>query len=122
MQKLQYAALRKCTRAVVGARMESVNKIAAVESMKTHMDAMQVRFIVRAIGDPEGVGDLVVGDEERTPRILGANIMVKAIAVVEGQRLEWGGRCSKLNVVIVDLEAGRESTIEEWEAVIKKAT
>ena len=40
MRKVQYAVLRKCTEAIVGARMESVNKIAAVESVETHLDAM----------------------------------------------------------------------------------
>ena len=34
MEKLQYAALRKCTGAVVGARKESVRKVAALESVE----------------------------------------------------------------------------------------
>ena len=35
MRKLQYAALRKCTGAVMGARKESVDKITVVESVET---------------------------------------------------------------------------------------
>ena len=34
IETLQYAALRKCTVAVVGARKEYVQKVAAVESVK----------------------------------------------------------------------------------------
>ena len=59
MRRLQYAALRKCTGAVMGARKESVDKIAAVESVETFLTSMQDRFIARAIGDPRGVGDLL---------------------------------------------------------------
>ena len=35
MESLQYAALRKCTRAVPGSRKTLVRRVAAVESMKT---------------------------------------------------------------------------------------
>ena len=84
MRKLQYAALRKCIGAVVGARMESVNKIAAVESVETHLDAMQVRFMARAIGDPRGVGDLVFGAGGRPPGMLDTDMMAKALAGMDG--------------------------------------
>ena len=40
MRKLQYAALRKCTGAVMGARKESVDEIAAVESVETFLTSM----------------------------------------------------------------------------------
>ena len=59
MRRLQYSALRKCTGAVLGARKESVDKIAAVESVETFLTSMQDRFVARAIRDPRGVGDLL---------------------------------------------------------------
>ena len=45
--------------AVMGARKDSVDKIAAVESVETFLTSMQDRFVARAIGDPRGVGDLL---------------------------------------------------------------
>ena len=103
MQKLQYAALRKCTRVVVGARMESVSKIAVVESGEMHLDAMQVHFMARAIGDPRGVGDLVFRAEGRPPTMLDTDMMAKVLAGVVDPEVEEGGICPRVNVDIVDL-------------------
>ena len=122
MRKLQYSALRKCTWAVVGARMESVNKIAAVESVETDLDAMQVRFMARAIGDPIGVGDLICGAGRGVPDAPDAEMMAKALAGIEDPRVEWGGLCPRVNIDVMDLGAGRESSVGEWEAAIRKAT
>ena len=58
MTKLQYAALRKVTGTITGARMENVSRIAGVESVDTCLNAMQSRFMARAIGNPRGIGDI----------------------------------------------------------------
>ena len=52
MEKLQYAAFRKCTGAVVGARKELVRNVAAVESLEMFARASVGRFLVRTICDP----------------------------------------------------------------------
>ena len=57
MAKLQYMALRKATGAVTGARMESVSRVASVESVGTCLNPMQCRFMARAIGDPRRIGE-----------------------------------------------------------------
>ena len=121
MRKLQHAALRKCTVAVVGARIESVDKIAAVESVETHLDAMQVPFIAIAIEDPVGVGDLIYGAGKGVPGTLDAEMMAKALVGIEGPRVEWGGLCPRVSIDVMDLGAGRESSVGEWEAAIRKA-
>ena len=46
MVKLQYAALRKCTGAVVGARKKYVRKVAAVERVEMFARASAGRFLV----------------------------------------------------------------------------
>ena len=122
MRKLQYAALRKYNGAVVGARMESVNKIAAVESVETHLDAMQVRFMARAIGDPVGIWDLTCGAGGGVPGALDTEMMAKALVGMEGPRVEWGGLCQRVEIDVVDMGAGRESSMGEWEAAIRKVT
>ena len=58
MTKLQYQSLRKCTGAVRGSKRDKVDKIAAVESVKTFMSAAQARFLSKSMADPSGVGDL----------------------------------------------------------------
>ena len=89
MQKVQYAILRKCTGAVVGARMESVNTIAVVESMETHLDAIQVRFMARVIEDPEGVGELIYMAGDGAPGILETDMMAKVVSGLQGAKVEW---------------------------------
>ena len=85
--------MRKCTDAVVGARIESVNKIGAIECVEIHLDVMQVRFMARAIGDSEGVGDLIPGAENGTSRSVEVNMIVKALTGVGGARVQWWGQC-----------------------------
>ena len=76
MEKLQYAALRKCTGAVVVARKEYVRKIAAVEGLETFARAAACRFLAQTMCDPvragvaengdvvmAGVGELSLGGE-----------------------------------------------------------
>lgn len=54
LNKLQYQALRKATRAVRGASKEKVNKIAWVEDARTVLDASQQR----CMGDPTTTQDI----------------------------------------------------------------
>ena len=61
MTTLQYAALRKATGTITGASMESVSKIAGVESVHTRLNAMQSQLVARAIGDTRGIGDILQG-------------------------------------------------------------
>ena len=74
MQKLQYAVLRKCTGAVVGAMKDSLWKVAAVESVEVFARASAGGFLARSICNPsragvakdvdsamEGMGDLSLG-------------------------------------------------------------
>ncbi|KAF8419276.1 hypothetical protein EV426DRAFT_707984 [Tirmania nivea] len=57
--RLQYQALRKCTGAVRGARMETVSRIAGVESPSAALEACQGRFMARIMADPGTLGDLM---------------------------------------------------------------
>ena len=51
MEKLQYAALLKCTGAVVASRKEYVRKIEAVESVEMYARALAGRFLARTISN-----------------------------------------------------------------------
>ena len=62
MEKLQYAALRKCAGAVVGARKEYVRKVAAVEGVETFVPTAAGRFLARTLCDPVRVGVAENGD------------------------------------------------------------
>ena len=104
MRRLEYAALRKCTGAVMRARKESVDKIAAVESVGTFLTSMQDRFVARAIRNPRGVGDLLrrsggggeLGEIEK--ELLGhATVTFKEVVI------ECGGTCLRKEVGVVEL-------------------
>ena len=56
MEKIQYAPLRKCTGAVVGARKEWVRKVAAVESVEVFARASAGHFLARSMCDPSRAG------------------------------------------------------------------
>ena len=114
MRRLQYTTLRKCTRAVMGARKESVDKIAAVESVETFLTSMQDRFVARAIGDPRGVGDLLrrSGGGRELEDVEKELLERAAGTLVEGD-IEWGGTCSRMEVGVVDLRLGAQA--EPWE-------
>ena len=49
MEKLHYVTLRKCTRAVVGARKEYVRKVVVVESVEIFARATAGRFLARTM-------------------------------------------------------------------------
>ena len=51
MAGLEYTLLRKAMGAVLGSRMTTVERIAGVEPVKVHLDALEARFTGRGIGD-----------------------------------------------------------------------
>ena len=103
MEKLQYAALRKCTGAVVGARKEYVRKIAAVEGVETFARAAAGRFLARTMCDPCRAGVAENGD-----------------AVMAGAgELSLGGSCWRGKVEVVDLGVGVGGTSLDWERAIE---
>lgn len=105
LERLQYAALRKCTGAVVGARKESVRKVATVESVEIFAHAMVGRLLARSMCGPGCAGVAENADS--------------ALEVVGG--LSLGGFCSAVEIVVVDLEVDSGGTKEAWEEAIKRA-
>ena len=63
-----YAALWKVTGTITAARIESVSKIAGVESVETCVNAMQSRFMARAIRDSTGIVDITDENSLRSRR------------------------------------------------------
>ena len=104
MEKLQYAALRKCTGAIVGARREYVRKIAAVEGVETFARAAAGRFLARTMCDPGCAG--VAGDGD---------------AVMAGAgELSLGGCCWRGALEVVDLGVGVGDSSRDWEEAIER--
>ena len=103
MEKLQYATLRKCTGAVVGARKEFVRKIAAVEGVETFARAAAGRFLARTMCDPARAG--VAGNRD--------------VVMAGAGELSVGGRCWKGKVAGVDLGVGVGATSRDWEGAIE---
>ena len=114
MAKLQYAALRKATGSITGARMDSISRIAGMQSVDTCLNAMQSRFMARAIGDPRGIGDIIQGTLLRKDQsALDSGILLRATGEW-GNPIEWGGECPTIEVDIRTLEVLRDSTSEDW--------
>ena len=90
MEKLPYAALRKCTGAVVGARKEYVRNAAAVVGVEMFARASAGRFLARTMCNPSRAGVAEYGD----PALVG-----KGSLSVGG--LRWQGE-----VATVDLGVG----------------
>ena len=106
MEKLQYAALRKCMGAVVGARKESVWKVAVVESVEMFGRALVGRFLARLMYDPSRAGVAVDFD-----------------SAVEGMGdLSLGGPYWRGEVVAIEVEVGSGGMKEELEEVILKVS
>ena len=121
MAKLQYVALRKATGAITGARMESVSRIAGVESVDTCLNAMQFRFMARAIGDPRGLGDILQGTIlRRDNSALDGEILLTTTGGW-GNPIEWGGECPTIEVDIRTLDIPKDSTNEDLAIAIAKA-
>ena len=122
MARLQYASLRKVTGAVLGSRITTVERIAAVEPVEIHLDAFQARFAGRGIADPFIIGEpLALGMNNQYPGSLEEEIMKKVIGNGEGEP-SWGGRCPRMTIEVLDLECDEKTSREEWEEVIKGAT
>ena len=97
MEKLQYAALRKCTGTVVGARKVYVRKMAAVEGVETFARAAAGRFLARTMCDPGRAG--VAKNEDA--------------AMVNAGELSLGGSCWRGPVEVVDLGVGAEGSTRD---------
>ena len=122
MARLQYASLRKATGAVLGSRMTTVERIAGVEPIEVHLDALQARFAGRGIADPSIIGEnLALGMNNQYPGSLEEEIMKKAIGNEEGEP-SWGGRCPQMTIEVLDLECDEKSSREEWKEAIEGAT
>ena len=120
--RLQYASLRKATGAVLGSRMTTVERIAGVEPVKIHLDALQARFAGKGIADPTVVGEsLALGMNNQHPGSLEAGIMQKALGAGGGEP-SWGGKCPRITIKVIDLECNEKSSREEWKEAIEKAT
>ena len=62
MESLQYAALQKCTGAVLGSRKTLVEEVAVVETVKTFVRAVAGQFLARTMCDPDRAGVVAEGD------------------------------------------------------------
>ena len=86
MARRQYASLSKAKGVVLGSRMTTVERIAGVEPVEIHLDALQARFVGRGIADPSIIGEpLALGMNNQHPRSLEVDIMKKAIGNGEGE-------------------------------------
>ena len=104
MARLKYASLRKATGAVLGSRMTTVDRIAGVEPVEIHLDALQARFAERGIADPSIIGEpLVLGTNNQYPGSLEEELIKKAIGNGEGEP-SWGGICPRMTIEVLDLE------------------
>ena len=90
IERLQYAALRKCTGAVVGARKEYVRKVVAEESIEMYARASAGCFLARMMCNPSRAGVAQCGD----PALVGKG------------SLSLGGPCWRGVVATVDLGVG----------------
>ena len=104
MEKLQYAALRKCTGAVVGARKEYVRKVAAVESVEMFARVLAGRFLARMTCDPSRAGIA----ECLNPALIGKGA------------LSLGGPCWQGVVTVADLGVGSGGLEVDWEEAISR--
>ena len=108
--------------AVLGSRMMTVERIAGVEPVEIHLDALQARFVGRGIADPSIIGEpLALGMNNQHPGSLEVEIMKKAIGNGEGEP-SWGGRCPQMTIEVLDLECDEKSSREEWKEAIEGAT
>ena len=104
MESLQYAALRKCTGAVLGSRRTLVRGVAAVEDVETFASAAAGRFLAHTMCDP--VRAAVAGAED--PVLAGVGM------------LSLGGACWHGEVVVADLGLRGDAPLEQWERAIER--
>ena len=102
MKLLQYAALRKCTGAVLGSRKTLLQRVVAVESAETFARVATGRFLAWKLCDPVRAGVAAADDP-----------------VLEGKgELSLGGACWRGVVDVVDLGPSGDVLVEEWEQAI----
>ena len=106
MQLLQYAALWKCTSAVLGSQKVVVHRVAAVEDVETFARAAAGQFLARTLCDPVRAGVAVADD----PALSGKG----ALSLV--------GACWRVMVGVFDLGLSGEASVEEWEAAIERGS
>ena len=102
MESLQYAALRKCTRAVLGSRKTLVQGVAAVEDVETFARAVARRFLARTMCDPVGAGLAVAVD-----------LVLAGMGTVSLSEACWHGE-----VDVVDLGLSRDTSVGQWDGAI----
>ena len=111
---------------IEGACNEKVRKIAEVESIGTFMDGVQATFVRRAIQDPRQTEGAWEGGVVCAPRIEGTweefdttadYVAAKALEQVCGA-IDCGRPCAEVNILIVELAAGRDSPRWTWEGAI----
>lgn len=102
MEKLQYAAVGKCTGVVVGARKEYVRKVAAVEEVEMFARASAGPFLARTLCNPSRAGVAECGDP----------------AVVGKGPLSLGGPYWRGKVATVDFGIGLGGLGVDWEGAI----
>ena len=95
MELLQYAALRKCTGAVLGSRKTLVRRVAAVEDVETFARAAAGRFLTQTMCDPVCARVAVADD----PVLVGKGV------------LSLGGTCWRSEVGVVDLGLGDRKSV-----------
>ena len=104
MELLQYAALRKCTMAVLGSRMILVQGVVVVEDVETFAREAAGRFLARTMCEPVRAGVAVAGD----PVLVGKGV------------LSLGGTYCSGVVEVVDLGLGGVASVCEWEDAIAR--
>ena len=62
MESLQYAALQKYTKTIIGSRKALVRGVAAVEDVETFARAAARRFLARTMWDPVRAGVAAADD------------------------------------------------------------
>ena len=114
MAKFQYAALPKATGTITGASMENVSRRVGVEFVDTCLNAMQSRFVRRAIGDPRGTGDMLKGTFlRRDESALDGEIFLRGTGEWKNP-IELGGECPTIEADIRTLVVPTDANNEDW--------
>ena len=139
-ERLQYQALRTCTGAIIGSDMEKVNKLAAVEDVDTILEAGQMRFMARSMGDPSTSRDIwdsalvrAIGRQWTDHSALWhhsevafgkdgyESIAVRLLGRLEvelGECISWGGRVERVQCREIDLQCSASTPANKWQLAI----
>ena len=141
-ERLQYQALRKCTRVVLVSNKQKVNKIAAVEDVETILNTGQARYMARCMADPsttEEIWEEEVSNKSGRPwnahqtpwnppkgskhkdgfQTVGGRLL-STIDTSTTDSLSWGKGISKFEVEERDLGCSAMSTKMAWEFAISQ--